>query len=138
MLHVFFLLLDLSAFLSQFSSPASLPNLVLLMWEVMWPSTSLGSATLIIMMFVVCISSFYYDFVRRTFWDTKTCARMTRFRNAWKASHDRNPEAVSQLAQRCKEICGVLSQQRDDALQTLGLFGKVQAYLDERVGRWWN
>ena len=105
---------------------------------LMWHSPSLGTAALIIMMFVVCISSFYYDFVRRTFWDTKTCARMTRFRNAWKASHDRNPEAVSQLAQRCKEICGVLSQQCDDALQTLGLFGKVQAYLDERVGRWWN
>ena len=108
------------------------------MWEVMWPSTSLGNADLIIMMFVVCISSFYYDFVCSTFWDTKTCERMARFRNAWKVSYDRNPGAVSQLAQRCKEICGVLSQQRDDALQKLGLFGKVQAYLDERVGRWLN
>ena len=103
----------------------------------MWHSPSLGIAC-IMMMFVVCISSFYYDVVRRAFWDTKTCERMTRFRNAWKDSYDRNPEAVSQLAQRCKEICGVLSQQRDDALQKLGLFGKVQAYLDERVGRWLN
>jgi hypothetical protein len=107
-------------------------------FKTMWHSPSLGSAASIIMMFVVCISGFYYDVVRRTFWDTKTCERMARFRNAWKDSYDRNPEAVSQLAQRCREICGVLSQQRDDALQTLGLFGKVQAYLDERVGRWLN
>ncbi len=105
---------------------------------LMWQSPSLGTAASIIMMFVVCISAFYYDFVRRTFWDTKTCERMARFRNAWKDSYDRNFEAVSQLAQRCKEICGVLSQQRDDALETLGLFGKVQACLDERVGRWLN
>jgi amino acid transporter len=80
-------------------------------FKTMWHS--LGSTASIIMTFVVCISAFYYDVVRRTFWDTKTCERMTRFRNAWKDSYDRNPEAVSQLAQRCREICGVLSQHRD-------------------------
>jgi hypothetical protein len=99
-------------------------------------SPSLFSVTSIILLLVAHITPAYYDFVRRLFWDTKVCERMTRFRNAWKASYDKNPETVSQLAQTCKEICGVLSQQRDDALQTLWLFSRVQAYLEERVGRW--
>jgi hypothetical protein len=103
---------------------------------VIWRSPSLGSAASIIISLVLYISFFYYDFVRRLFWDIKACERMTMFRNAWKDSYDRYPEAASQLAQTCKEICGVLSQQRDDALQTLWPFSKVQAYLEERVGRW--
>jgi hypothetical protein len=106
-----------------------------LVFGLIWHSPSLGIAC-IMMMFVVCISSFYYDVVRRLFWDIKACERMTRLRNAWKDSYDRNPEAVSQLAQTCKEICGVLSQQRDDALHMLSLFDKARAYLDEHVGRW--
>ena len=107
-----------------------------LVFGLIWRSPSLGSAASIIISLVLYISFFYYDVVRRLFWDIKACERMTRFRNGWKDSYDRNPEAVSQLAQTCKEICGVLSQQRDDALQTLSLFSKVQAYLEERVGRW--
>ena len=105
---------------------------------VMFISRSLshGSAALIIISLVLYTCFFYYDVVRRLFWDRKSCERMTRFRNVWKDSYNRNPEAVSQLAQTCKEICGVLSQQCDDALQTLSLFSKVQAYLEERVGRW--
>jgi hypothetical protein len=35
--------------------------------SLMWYSPSLGTVTLIILIFVVCISSFHYDFVRRTF-----------------------------------------------------------------------
>ena len=99
-------------------------------------SPSLFGVSSIILLLVAHITPAYYYVVRRMFWDTKACERMTRFRNAWKDSYDRNPEAVSQLAQTCKEICGVLSQQRDDALQKLWLFSKVQAYLEERVGRW--
>ena len=98
-------------------------------------SPSLFGVSSIILLLVAHITPAYYYVVRRMFWDTKACERMNRFRNAWKDSYDRNPEAVSQLAQTCKEICGMLSQQRDDALQTLWLFSKVQAYLEERVGR---
>jgi len=107
-----------------------------LVFGLIWHSPSLGSAASIIMVLVLYITFVYYDVVRRMFWDIKACERMTRFRNEWKDSYDRNPETVSQLAQTCKEICGVLSQQRDDALKTLWLFSKVQAYLEERVGRW--
>ncbi len=103
---------------------------------MIWCSLSLGSAASIIISLVLYISFFYYDFVRRLFWDIKACERMTMFRNAWKDSYDRYPEASSQLDQTCKEICGVLSQQRDDALQTLWSFSKVEAYLEERAGRW--
>ena len=98
-------------------------------------SPSLFGVSSIILLLVAHITPAYYYVVRRMFWDTKACERMTRFRNAWKDSYDRNPEAVSQLAQTCKEICGVFSQQCDDSLQTLSLFSKVQAYLEERVGR---
>jgi len=98
-------------------------------------SLSHGSAALIIISLVLYTCLVYYEVVRRLFWDRKSCERMTRFRNAWKDSYDRNPESVTELAQTCKEICGVLSDERDDALQMLSLFGKVQAYLHERVGR---
>ena len=90
------------------------------------------------MLALVGICFLYYDVARRIFLDTSVCERMTKFRNAWEDCYEKNPEAVAQLAQTCKEVCGVLSDQRDDALQTLSLIGRVQAYLDERVGRWLN
>ena len=62
--------------------------------------------------------------------------RMINFRTAWKESSERDPDALAEITEMCKEISGVLIQQRHDALQMLSLFGKVRAYLEERVGRW--
>ncbi len=64
----------------------------------------------------------------------KVKTKMAKFRIAWKESND--PEALAEMTKMCKEISGVLIQQRDDALHMLSLFDKARAYLDERVGRW--
>ena len=76
----------------------------------------------------------YMESSHKVVFGKKVKTKMAKFRIAWKESSD--PEALAEITKTCKEISGVLIQQRDDALHMLSLFDKSRAYLDERVGRW--
>jgi hypothetical protein len=77
----------------------------------------------------------------------KATKEANRFRGAWLECSQRNPEIVTELAKLCKRITVQLDKQRTEALQRSwwsyrfrmywwSPWGRVQAFLEQRVGRW--
>jgi ppGpp synthetase/RelA/SpoT-type nucleotidyltranferase len=97
-------------------------------------SSQLGAAPLIIIFLGVIVC--YRDFFHRMVFGRKATKESTRFREAWLECSERNPDVVTELARLSKGIVVRLDQQREEALQMLPWYRKVQAYLEQRVGRW--
>jgi len=66
----------------------------------------------------------------------KATVEVTRFREAWVECSERNPNVVTELTKLSNEIIVHLDQQRQEALHMLSWWGKAQAFLQQRTGRW--
>jgi hypothetical protein len=99
---------------------------------IVWPNLMIAPLIVFLLHFVL----YYSDTTHRVNFGRKATQEATRFRDAWLECSERNPDTVTDLAKLCKGITARLDQQREEALQMLPWNLKVQAYLDQRVGRW--
>jgi hypothetical protein len=97
-------------------------------------ASNIGAAPLMISF--LCINYIYWDSLNRLIFGAKAIGHATRFLDSWLECSERNPDTVTELAKLCKGITARLDMQREEALQMLPWYRKVQAYLDQRVGRW--
>jgi hypothetical protein len=97
-------------------------------------ASNIGAAPLMITF--LCINYIYWDYLNQLIFGAKATGAATRFQDSWLECSDRNPGTVTDLAKLCKGITARLDMQREEALQMLPWYRKVQAYLDQRVGRW--
>jgi hypothetical protein len=116
--------------------------------ELLLVTSKLKTVSLLPLSFIIfCFLTSLWDSLHRVVFGRKITKEMSRFRDAWLECKERNPEVVTELAKLCKGITVRLDKQREEALQlswwTHGLqmywwtpWGRAQAFLDERVGRW--
>ena len=103
---------------------------------IVWPNLMIAPLIVFLLHFVL----YYSDTTHRVNFGRKATQEATRFRDAWLECSERNPDTVTELAKLCKGIYVRLDKQRKEAVQmswwTPPVWGRAQAFLEQRVGRW--